>query len=65
MISTQASTKLKCLMTCLNEQDCSLVVFNKVSFQCEIYNLFPIVDQELLPDNNVIVFVIDFILQRT
>jgi hypothetical protein len=64
MISTQVSSKLTCLTTCLNENDCSLAVFNMTDNQCAIYNLFPLVDEELLPDANIIVFSFAETIQR-
>jgi hypothetical protein len=53
---TGVATKIDCLYTCLQEYDCSLVFFSKDDQQCKIYSLFPIVEQELLPDDNTIVY---------
>jgi len=56
MTSSCVSSKLTCLTACLNQNSCSLAVFNKIDNQCALYNLFALVDEELLLDNNIIVF---------
>jgi len=65
MISKQVLSTFTCLTACLNEQDCSLAVFDKTDNQCALYNLFPIVEQELLPDDNSIVYLFQRTIQRT
>jgi hypothetical protein len=53
---TGVAAKIDCLYACLQEYDCSLVFFSKDDQQCKIYSLFSIVEQELLPDDNTIVY---------
>jgi hypothetical protein len=62
--SRQVKSKLSCVLECLNVNDCSMSVFNQTNYQCMFYNTFPIIDQELLPDNNIIVFVFQQTIQR-
>jgi hypothetical protein len=46
----------------LNKNDCSLIVFNTTDNQCALYNVLPIVEQELLPDDNTGVFLFQWII---
>jgi hypothetical protein len=62
--SKQVKSKLSCVLGCLSVNDCSMSVFNQISYQCMFYNTFPLIDQELLPDNNIIVFVFQQTIQR-
>jgi hypothetical protein len=64
MSSKQVDSKLSCLFECLNVNDCSMTVFNETNCQCMFYNIFPVVDQEFLPDNNIVVSVFQRTIQR-
>jgi hypothetical protein len=57
MSSKQVDSKSSCLLECLNGNDCSMTVFNQNRSQRMFYNVFPIIDREFLPDDNIIVFV--------
>ena len=61
LTSKWVDSKLSCLFQCLSDDGCSMIVFNLTNSQCMLYNISPMIDQELLPDSNSIVFV----LQRT
>jgi len=64
MAIIQVSSKLQCIMVCLNNNDCSIAVFNVINYQCSIYNTFPIVEQELLPDHNNTVIIFEHKIER-
>jgi hypothetical protein len=64
MVSKQVDSKDSCPFECLRENDCSLIVFNQSNYQCMIYNIYPVIDQELLPDNNIIVYVFQQTIER-
>jgi hypothetical protein len=64
MKSKQMNSKTSCLFECLNENDCSMTVFNQTNYQCMLYNIFPVINQELVFDNNIIVSVFQQTIQR-
>jgi hypothetical protein len=64
IVNKEVDSKLACSLKCLSVDDCSMVVFNETNFECMIYNIYPVIDQELLPDNNIIVFVFEQIIER-
>jgi hypothetical protein len=64
MKSKQVDSKSSCLFECLNENDCSMTVFNQPNYQCMLYNIFPVIDQELLSANNIVVSIFQQTIQR-
>lgn len=64
MANTKVDSKLSCHFTCLDEDDCSMTVFNQTNYQCMLYNIFPVVDQELLHADNIIVSIFERTIQR-
>ncbi len=63
MTNTKVDSKLSCHFTCLDEDDCSMTVFNQTNYQCMLYNIFPVVDQELLDADNIIVSIFERTIQ--
>jgi len=60
----QVNSKSSCLFECLNENGCSMTVFNQMNYQCMLYNIFPVIDQELLSANNIVVYIFQETIQR-
>ena len=64
MANTKVDSQLSCQFTCLDEDDCSMTVFDQTNYQCMLYNTFPVVDQELLDADNIIVSIFEQTIQR-
>lgn len=64
MMSKQVYSKLSCLSTCLLQSDCSLIVYNRINNICDIYNLFLLVEDELVSDSNTVVFTFNVTIKR-
>ena len=57
-INKQANSKLSCLFGCLYVNGCVMTVFNQTNSRCMLYDIYPNVKKELLPDRNIIVSVL-------
>ena len=55
---------MSCFYACLNEYDCSLAVFFQNTRQCQIYNLFPLIDREFFPDDQVVILTFQQTIER-
>jgi hypothetical protein len=64
LASIQVESKLFCLLECLSVNDCSMIVYNQTNYQCTLYDIFPVVDQELSFENNIITSVFQRTIQR-
>lgn len=63
-VTKEVVSMMSCFYTCLSEYDCSLAVYFQTTRQCQIYNLFPLIDREFFPDDQVVILTFQRTIER-